>query len=293
MGGRSFLKAAFDAADRGWCVFPLVSGGKTPAIREWESQATTDKRQVYRWWVNNQQLNVGIAAGKSGLVVIDLDHGGGDAPPERFAGARNGREVLAMLAVEAGAEMPTDTYTVTTPGGCHLYFRAPAGLELRNTVGRLGFKIDTRCHGGYVVGAGSRREDGHYQLTHRGPVAELPGWLLAALTPAPRLEPSAMRLPRDRASAYVRAIVEGEVHDVATARTGTRHRRLLKAARTLGQLIGGGELAEDDARAALFDAAAGHIGADGFTADELARTIDDGISYGAGLPRRIRRNYCI
>lgn len=288
MLGNPFLGAAFGAADRGWNVFPLVSGGKTPAIRDWEARATSDRRQIYRWWAGNVTNNVGVAAGKSGLLVVDLDEGREGAAPKRFAGARNGWDVLVMLAAEACAELPTDTYTVTTPGGCHLYFRAPAGLALRNTVGALGWKIDTRAHGGYVVGAGSRRDDGHYQVTHHGPIAELPDWLACALTPSPRPEPGPpMRLSRQRASAYVRAIVEGEARDVATARTGTRHHTLLKAARTLGRLVSGGELTEDDARDVLRDAAAGHIGVDGCTAGEVAQTINDGIAYGKRLPRRI------
>jgi hypothetical protein len=288
-GDRSLLKAAFDAADRGWSVFPLAPGGKIPVIRGWAEQASTDRRQIFRWWVKNLQMNVGIAAGKSGLLVVDLDQAGGDVPPARFAGAGNGRDALAILAAEAGAEMPTNTYTVATPGGSHLYFRAPEGLAWRNTVGTLGWKIDTRCHGGYVVGAGSKRPEGSYQLTHSGPVAELPGWLLAALTPPPVAEHDPMRLPAGRASAYVRAVVEGEAYDVATARPGTRHRSLLKAARTLGRLVGGGELGENDAREALLDAARGHLGVDGFTGEELTRTVDDGIAYGMQLPRRIGR----
>ncbi|MGH3701409.1 MAG: hypothetical protein ACRDRU_19120 [Pseudonocardiaceae bacterium] len=83
--------------------------------------------------------------------------------------------------------------------------------------------------------------------------------------------------------------MEGDAHDVATARTGTRHHTLLKAARTLGRLVGGGELAQDDARDVLRDAAAGHIGVDGCTAGEVARTLNDGIAYGKQLPRRIAR----
>jgi hypothetical protein len=52
--------------------------------------------------------------------VIDLDDGRGVSPPERFAGARSGRDALAMLADEVGAPAPTDTYEVETPtGGSH------------------------------------------------------------------------------------------------------------------------------------------------------------------------------
>jgi hypothetical protein len=39
-----------------------------------------------------------------------------------------------------------------------------------------------------------------------------------------------MRLFRRRATAYVRAIVDSEAHQVAAAQTGTRHDTLLKAA---------------------------------------------------------------
>jgi len=96
-----------------------------------------------------------------------------------------------------------------------------------------------------------------------------------------------MRLSPGRVSAYVRAILEGEAHDVVSARTGTRHHTLLKAARTLGRLVSGAELTEDHAREALHCAAARHIGVDGCTAAEVAQTISDGIAYGKQLPRHI------
>ncbi|MGH3821003.1 MAG: hypothetical protein ACRDRE_25335 [Pseudonocardiaceae bacterium] len=64
----------------------------------------------------------------------------------------------------------------------------------------------------------------------------------------------------------------------------TRHHTLLKAARVLRRLVGGGELAGDDARAALLDAAGGHVGVDGCTAVEVHQTINDGLAYGRRLP---------
>jgi hypothetical protein len=163
-------------------------------------------------------------------------------------------------------------------------------VELRNSAGRVGWRIDTRAHGGYVVGAGSTRPDGPYRVMRDRPVAELPGWLERALTPPPPPEPPPpLELPAMRADAYVRAIVVGETRDVADARTGTRHQTLLKAARTLGRLVGGGELAEDDARRALLDAASGHIGVDDCTAGEVHRAISDGLTYGKQMPRRLTR----
>jgi hypothetical protein len=201
--------------------------------------------------------------------------------------------VLGRLAAGAGQPFPHDTYTVATPSGEHLYFRAPHGVELRNTAGTLGWRIDTRAHGGFVVGAGSVRDDGRYRVTRDAPIAPLPGWLAEALTPPPAthetMPPARLvRLSPTRAQAYLRAIIEGETRAVADAQTGERHRTLLRAARTLGRLVAGGDLAEPAARAALLDAAARHIGVDGTTASEVAQAIDDGLAYGARAPRTIR-----
>lgn len=285
------LGAALDAADRGWHVFPLVRAGKGPVLRNWEQRATTNKPQIYRWWMD-AEWNVGIATGRSGLVVIDLDDGHGDAAPERFAGARNGRDVLEILAAEAGTCVPTNTYEVMTPsGGSHLYFRLPPAVALRNTAGSLGWKIDSRAGGGYCVAAGSVCQNADYRVVRGGAVAELPDWLLRALTPARRPEDGPpLQLPSHRASAYVTAILEGESRAVAVARTGTRHQALLKAACALGRLIGGGELAETDARTALLEACSAHIGIDGFGLEEVLRTIEDGVEYGKRRPRRVGRD---
>lgn len=143
-----FLIAAVAAADRGWHVFPVTAGEKIPCVRNWEQRATTDRRQLCRWWSGSSRKNVGIAVGKSGLVVVDLDPARGEDPPPEWAGARHGHDVLARLAARAGQPFPGDTYTVASPsGGQHLYFRAPAGIALHNTVGSLGWRIDTRAPG--------------------------------------------------------------------------------------------------------------------------------------------------
>ena len=286
-----FAGAALAAAERGWSVFPLIPGAKVPAISGWEHGATTEARHISRWWAGEARNNIGLAAGKSGLVVVDLDGSKGDIAPEEFAGARDGRDVLAMLAAASGAAVPIDTYTVATPSGWHLYFRMPPGSSFRNSVAALGWRVDTRGTGGYVVAAGSVVDLGVYRVVRPGGVADLPDWLADRLTPPP---PSPigtpMPVPPHRADAYLQAIVVGETDAVFAAQTGTRHDTLLKAARTFGRLVAGDELDEDDARAALLDAADPHIGVDGCTAAEVHRTIDDGMAYGKRLPRRLSRN---
>jgi len=153
---RHLLHAALRAADTGLYVFPVAPMGKVPAITRWEQRATRDRRQLTAWWT--RPFNIGAAVSRSNLVVIDLDVArDGEDPPAEFAGATGGRDVLAMLAARAGHPAPFDTYTVSTPSGWHLYYRAPAGRELRNTSGFLGFKIDSRGQG-VVAAVGVSRE---------------------------------------------------------------------------------------------------------------------------------------
>ena len=92
----------------------------------------------------------------------------------------------------------------------------PAGAGLRNTAGRLGWKIDTRGHGGFVVAAGSLRRDGRYRITRHREIAPLPAWLTRALTPATPTRRhhltnrgSGRDPPRNRRS-YLQAILDGE-----------------------------------------------------------------------------------
>ncbi|MFR9802789.1 bifunctional DNA primase/polymerase [Pseudonocardia sp. RS010] len=285
------MQAALDAAAAGLYVFPVSPKGKLPAIKEWEDAATRDPQLIEEWW-SARPWNLGLAVGRSNVLVVDLDPHRGAEPPVEFPGARGGADVLARLAAEAGQPDPVDTYTVTTPsGGEHRYFLMPEGLELRNTQGRLGWKIDTRGHGGFVVGAGSVRADGLYRVSRHGAVAPLPGWLAHALTPPPPPPPAEpLQLTRRRADAYLQKILDDELEELAAAQAGTRHDARLKAARTLGRLVAGGELDEHSARDLLLQAAAGHIGAD-TRESEVIRDVEDGLEYGKRLPRTLRRRH--
>ncbi len=166
-------RAALRAAALGWPVFPVRPRAKIPAVRGWEDAATTDAGQIAEWW-SARAWNIGLATGRAGLLVVDLDRGGAGSPPPEWAGVRDGAEVLMRLARAAGAEPPVGTYTVLTPsGGRHLYFRQPDGARLRNSQGSVGWRIDTRGHGGFVLAAGSRSANGPYRELRR-PVEDLP-----------------------------------------------------------------------------------------------------------------------
>lgn len=305
------LATALDAAARGWPVFPLRQGKKTPAGHnesdcpgtgrcatghvKWEARATLATEKIRAAWTQ-APYNIGLATGPAGLCVVDLDRlKPGETVPDRWAdvGVDSGEGVLAALAAEAGQSLPGDTLTVRTPsGGLHLYYAVPADVVLRKTEGDrgngLGWKIDTRAWGAYVVAPGSTTPEGRYEYLHDGPIATLPDWLTRRLTPAepPAAPVMPIRPAQGRRSRYLNAAIIAEAGKVADARTN-RNATLYAAAIALGQLVAGGALGADEVRAALMTAAGRHIGTRHFTAREADTTITSGLAAGANRPRRI------
>lgn len=303
---------ALAAAERGWHVFPLRPDDKRPAFPDhvadactgrdprcrnghtgWEARATTDPDRIRRGW-SETPYGVGIACGPSGLVVVDLDVRKPDQVPPPgcpHPAATNGVDVFAALCKAAGQPVPDDTYAVTTGrSGMHLYFRHPAaGLDLRNTAGErgngLGWLVDTRAHGGYVVAAGSTVAGRPYMVARDLPVADLPGWLAERLAPAPLppQRPVVVDLPTGRAGAYLDAAIGRQLDHLRHAAEGERNHTLYVSAVALGQLAAGGALPVDQA-AALLEEAALSIG---LTRFETLRTIRSGLAAGARRPRTV------
>ena len=290
------LRYALAAAHRGWHVFPLAPGGKIPprGFDSWETRATTDPDTIRTWWTH-RPYNVGIATGPSGLVVLDLDvPKEGLRPPPSFdlPGVADGADVLALVCEQAGQPFPTlETFQVRTRrGGLHLYYAAPPdGPELGNTQSRLGWLIDTRAHGGYVVGPGSivtaPDGTGAYQVIHNAPPAPLPPWLLQPLSPPPLppQQPVTLPVPDSRAGAYLDAALTREAERVTTAPPHGRNRALYLAAVALGQLVAGGSLTEHQVTSVLEQAG----GAVGQTPSQITHTITAGLQAGARRPRTI------
>ncbi|MFF4228997.1 bifunctional DNA primase/polymerase [Streptomyces sp. NPDC001820] len=286
-------RAAMALAERGWHVFPLRPGDKRPAITKWEARANTDPARIARCWAH-APYNIGIASGPSGLVVVDLDMAKSedDIPPTAWAlpGVTNGADVLAVLCERHGQPFPGETFTVRTwSGGTHLYFTAPEGEPLRNTSGDkgngLGWKIDTRAHGGYVVAPGSTFVSHPYETVRDAPVAPLPLWLAELLRPAPLPPqmPVTVALPSGRRGKWLRAAVNGELERVGRAQEGERNKTLYVAAVALGQLVAGGDLSEAEVTSWLC-AAALNIGQG---EREARRTIASGLRAGAKRPRTV------
>jgi hypothetical protein len=282
------MRVALNTVRDGHHVIPLWPRSKIPKDKGWESAATRDPERIRDIW-RSLPYNVGIACRPSSLYVLDLDDAHGHEPPPEWAGAKHGRDVLARLADAAGQPYPAHTFTVRTPsGGLHLYFRAPAEPELRNTIGRLGWRVDTRGAGGYIVAAGSVSTTGIYKPMNRAPITALPPWLIPLLLPPEPPKPlrSTSRRPR-HPDAYLDAVVNGEADKVRTAPPGQRHHTLLRAAGRLGRWVGGGELDEHETRAVLHAAAAEHDGVEGWTVREAETTINDGLTWGRARPRSL------
>ncbi|MGH3823259.1 MAG: bifunctional DNA primase/polymerase [Pseudonocardiaceae bacterium] len=282
---------ALHFAARGWRVFPVTPGAKKPpAVNRWETRASTDPGQIRYWW-RETPFGVGIATGPSGLVVVDLDvpkPGEGVPAPWATLGIRSGIAVLRSLARQHGTGL-TPTYAASTPsGGWHLYYSAPPGAPLRNTHELIGWKIDTRAHGGYVVAPGCPVPPRGYELVDDRDPVELPTWLHQALTskPTPALPAPAVAATIN-ASGYALAALRGECQRVHTAPPGQHNAALCRAAYALGQLVSAGLLPDTTARTELTSAAVALINADcDCTPREIARVITAGLSAGARNPRR-------
>ncbi|QUQ71175.1 bifunctional DNA primase/polymerase [Kutzneria sp. CA-103260] len=311
MNDNHLLAAALAAAARGRRVFPLRPGSKLPALhglrtcpgtdacadghQGWEQRATTDPDIIHRCW-SARTFNISLATGPSGLVVVDLDtrKSPSEVPPDGWnrEGVVDGHDVFTAVCEQAGQPVPWETYAVSTArGGSHLYFTAPPGTQLRNTGGEagtgLGWKVDTRAHGGYVVAAGSTTSDGPYTVTENTDPAELPGWLAKRLAPRPMVATTAApvrvsaRLPN-----YVDAAITGECERVAKAQPTNHTSVLFTASIALGQLLGARMLPATTAELALYEAAAQMVsGPCRCTEREVRRTITNGLRIGSNRPR--------
>jgi len=308
----SMRNIALAAAARGWHVFPLRPDDKRPAFPDhpaaactrtdrrcrnghtgWEARATTDPDRIRRGWATTA-YGVGIACGPSGLVVIDLDAPKpGQAAPAEWSDplCQSGDDVFDLLCLRHGETGTSDTYTVATGGGgSHLYYRHPNdGPQLRNTAGErgngLGWLVDTRAHGGYVVAAGSTVAGRPYTVTRDTEVADLPDWLTERLRPAPlpAQRPVTVDLPTGRGSAYLDAAITRQLAYLHQAPEGERNHTLYVSAVAFGQLVAGGALTAGHA-SEILETAAMSIGLSRF---ETLRTIRSGLTAGAKRPRTV------
>ncbi|MFB7175886.1 bifunctional DNA primase/polymerase [Streptomyces sp. NPDC056254] len=260
--------------------------------------ATTSFGVIEHWWRRSPRMGVGIATGPAGLLVVDLDcHA--QAPPsvlsevlpafsvpeERLKSVRHGVDNFRLLSQLLGGEDSTDgeaTLAITTPsGGMHVYFRTPRQTRWRCSTGgsakgvALGWQLDVRAHGGYIVAPGTRASSGFYAAAGscRQP-ALLPGWLAGALERTGHLlsgrpmGPQRHQVPNrartacspTATTAWARKVTTTTLSEVAGCASVSEgsgwNSKVNRAAFTLGGLVAAGLIAnESDAKAMLLKAA--------------------------------------
>lgn len=115
--------------------FKCRTPGKHPRLADWETQASTDPAQIRAWWQKWPTANVGLAVGKSGLIMFDLD-----SYKDVYAGDE--------LFTRAEQETPTQ---ISGGGGEHLVFQMPAGATYGNADNTLPAGVNIRGIGGMQV----------------------------------------------------------------------------------------------------------------------------------------------
>jgi|GEM_PF-1248481 len=257
----------------GWSTLPLKQGDrfprsewKRPAISSWARfQIEPPRDDEVEAWARNG-FGVGVVTGAvSGIIVLDLDS--------------------SSAIAEAEARGLPKTVSVTTHKGRHLYFRHPGG-RIGNRTDYPFRGADIRGDGGYVVAPGSLHPGGSIYGWERAPgeepVADMPRWLLDAMTERTKPEAEPQRPEEDkRSSAYIDAAIDGELAKLRRAPEGTRNHALNKAAFALGQLAE--HLSATDARRHL-ESTARAIGLD---EGEIARSIASGWEAGKRHAREI------
>jgi hypothetical protein len=188
------LKAALHYARMGWPVFPLHSPykngcscgnskctniAKHPRTVHGFKDATTDEKQIRKWWKKWPKANIGIRTGvESGIVVLDVD--------AQHGGARS----LQLLEKAHGGLLPCPTVR-TGGGGRHKYLSHP-GVPIKSKTG-IAPGLDIRGDGGYVVAPPSRHSSGkRYEWSEHAHLDQtviplLPQWLQELVAePAPK-----------------------------------------------------------------------------------------------------------
>lgn len=281
MSTTRFLDIATSYAERGWHVLPLRPTSKAPASKKGLLDATDNLARVTRWWKQFPTCNIGLRTGVA-FDALDLDVKDGC----------DGIEVFDEWCTQQG--VPADfsvVPTVATPsGGLHVYCSVTgAGNRAKMLPG-----VDWRGRNGYVVAAGSEREDGKYEwLDDWGATSDAwatPEQLHDLVTP-PQIRPGAiveterMLYRSDRGAhgtGYGVAALDDEIRTVAAAGNGNRNHQLNASGFVLFQLVAGGQLDESIVTESLLQAGQ----ACGLREAEVRQTLESARSAGLLQPRR-------
>jgi len=188
--------------------FYCETPGKHPRLAEWEENASNDPSTIRKWWAKWPDANIGIAAGKSGLVCFDID-----SYKDRYEGQK--------LLTSADEQTVT---SLTGSGGNHLIYQMPEGAFYSNARGALPNGIDIRGFGGQFVAPPSLHPSGNrYQWEsgygpHEIDVMPLPDSIAAILDEYQQKQAAAVNFvqdvePPDFANIHLKAEIVELIHN--------------------------------------------------------------------------------
>jgi hypothetical protein len=247
--------------DLGWRLILLQEDSREPlsGIPWARNMISTHEQLVKRVNAHRGRVNLGVPAGPSNLLIVDVDRG--------HAAGVDGEATLLNLAQQAGGELPRGPQQLTPSGGRHLVFRAEPGIGAPVGVWP---GIDFRGGLSYIVVEPSTRPEGSYRwlISPRIAPPPLPAWLHP-----PKPKPTPIRRPEAVTSAPADRVLVGLARTVAEAPQGTRNGRLYWASRRLAEHAAARKVPLDVGAAALLDAAS----AAGLPIDEADRTLRSGL----------------
>ncbi|WP_067812644.1 bifunctional DNA primase/polymerase [Actinomadura kijaniata] len=343
------LNLALTLADLGWHVFPLSPRDKRPLANcptcrdnptcsgdgyaacpcipagQWchgVRAATTAPERIRTWWRRQPNAVPAVAAGPSGLVLIDLDAHTDQLPadpatellpgipltndqmPGGIQAIRTGRDVLLLLARLRGGSRPWPTgpdhqpVTVTTPSdGRHLWYRAPRvenGRRLRQALGALGWQIDIKAGWSYGIAPDATAANGPYQVIagNTAHVGCMPDWLADEVlrvatdrpVPTPAPAPAAPPASGSRPAAYLTTVIDNGAAELATLTDG-RQRALSALAYKTGGLLAWSGLNRGDVEDRLVDAGLASGLPERLAHRIVHRALDNGLAHPLPVPQ--------
>lgn len=206
------------ASKLSWAVLPIAPGSKRPLTPRGVHDASRDRLAIKRLWAESPEAGIAVAAGESGLLVLDCDPRSG------------GNESLLQLP-----ELPKCPTQLSGGGGRHFVF-SYSGKPLK---GKLAPGLDLLYLGKYFITSPTKHPSGNsyawdktrHPLDIEAPPA--PDWLLQAaqIQEVSQGNNFALAGPESelRARAYLAKIPGavsgngGHVHTFCTAQKLVRH----------------------------------------------------------------------
>ena len=170
----NFKQAALAIVKRGKPIFPCKSNGKTPLTKTGFKEATTDPGQIEEWWTKYPKANIGMPTGKiSGISAVDLDI---DLDKKK-----EGKKEWEIFCKNQNIE-PYETLVIKTPrGGSHLYYKHDGSFK--NSTDKIGYGIDTRGDGGYILIPPSIVNGKRYIVSGKNIIKEIPKAVSEIISP--------------------------------------------------------------------------------------------------------------